>query len=191
MKNNLLSPSFLRRVALVTLCLGAVCPGFAGQIAFLKAAKGTGTWNQRARVMLVAGAPVYSVMLHMNGKICRHDLDTLQAALQNNGDAVSRALVAETIRTLGTGTLPPDGLNILANDYETDGKTDWNIEAYHDSNPHAEHPYYFEVTIEANIPAADFEDVKKVLTNQPTLNGKNVLKQAFKDDPTVVRALGL
>lgn len=154
---------------------------------------GTGTWNQRARILQVAGSnqSAASVMLHMNRRLSAFELEILQAALLNSSDAANRQLVAAAIRTLGTRPESARALAILAADYESQRPIGWNVEAYHDSNPDADYPYYFEVTIEAPIPSSAFEEVKKVLTGNPSPAGKNALRQAFKDDPAVVEALNL
>lgn len=191
MKTPTLLPSFVRRASLAALCMFVF--GIGHSTAFAIFIFGTGTWNQRARVLLIANSdkPVASVMLHMNGKICSHDLESLQAALLDSSSEANRSLVAEAIRNLGTDSETGKSLKILADAYEANPKTAWTIEAYHDSNRHAEHPDYFEITIEASIPATDFEEVKQVLLGKPTDKGKAALRKAFNNDATVVEILKL
>ncbi len=200
MNKNILSSSFLRRVALAALCLCTVCVGHANDKApretgtfavgvdhaLNKGARGTGTWNQRARILMAGGAnpPVASVMLHMNRPLSLFELEVLQSALLRN-DPTNRQIVATAIRTLGKGPRTAAALEILATEYENGAANNWNIEAYHDNNSDAEHPYYFEITNEAIIPQAHFKDVKDVLGETENSNGKAALKQAFNDDATV------
>ncbi len=158
-----------------------------------KAILGTGTWNQRARILLRGGASAatVSVMLHMDRRLSSFELELLQEALADHSDARNRKLVAKAIRTMGIGPKTDAALAILASAYEEDLPHHWKIEAYHDANPDAEHQDFFEITIEAIIPAADFEEVKKVLASQPSETGKRALKQAFNNDATVIEALKL
>lgn len=200
MKKNLLSSSLLHRIALLALCFSTICVGLANDKAprdtdtfavgvdhaLNKGTRGTGTWNQRARILMAGGGnpPVASVMLHMNRPLSLFELEVLQSALLRS-DLTSRQIVATAIRTLGKGPMTAAALEILATEYENGVANNWKFEAYHDNNSEAEHPYYFEITNEAVIPQDKFEGVKDVLGQNENPDGKEALKQAFKNDATV------